>query len=165
MPLDVTIVGKSDLEKLAHAFDGINDNARIYALQGTQEISLAIAMQGERNLSRREGGGRYDRGVATVVAVEATNGWGAALITPWLGMEFGGNLTFLWGDAFGTGWDFPGGEDSRMWAPWHQDDEQGYIIGAAWNELDRGNSTADALAASMFAGFNLELDKAGVPEK
>lgn len=165
MALDVTIVGKSDLDKLASAFDQLNANARIYAKQGSQEVALAVAQIGEGNLRERHGGGRYQRSVATVVAVEAQNGWGSALITPWLGMEFGGHVTMLWGTAYGTGWDFPGGEDSHMWAPWHSDTAQGYIIGAAWSELDKGGDVEDAMAAAMIAGIDHEFDQAGVPKK
>jgi len=165
LALDVTIVGKSDLDKLANAFDGLAGNARVYALQGSQTVALAVTAVGEANLDKRAGGGRYMRSVAEVVAVEAANGWGAALITPWLGMEFGGFVTMLWGNAFGTGWDFPGGESSRMWAPWHSTSEEGYIIGAAWTELERGASVDDALAAAMVAGIDMEMDKAGVPKK
>jgi hypothetical protein len=157
--VNVEILGKDDVESLKQAMSGLAGNAKTYAKEGTKAVAEAVQAVGEANLKDRAGGGRYSREVATVVTVEDDSSWSTVLITPWLGMEFGGYVTFLWGHKMGSSWQ--GLEP--MWAPFHRSSAKGYIIGAAWSELDRGKAD-DALAEAMLLGIDIEMDQAGVPK-
>ncbi len=139
-----------------------NVDIKGFAVRGTEEIAKAVVQEAEANLANREGGGKYSRAVASVEEVEDSDGWAAALFTPWLGMEFGGHITNVFGNRIGTG-RANSINLEPMWAPWHSDVEQGYILGAAWAGMDQEQAT-EMLADLGIDAYDEAFDRAGVPE-
>ena len=152
-----------DIDKAKDATVKAAANMRQFAKAGTQVVAEAVAVAGQQNLDRRHGGGRYSLSVsgASTRAVDAGDHWAAVLDTPWLGMEFGGYLTFFWGFRAGTGWEGV----TPMWAPTLQGDDRGtsgYILGAAWTELNKSGDPTDAVVAATLAGWIQEFESAGL---
>jgi hypothetical protein len=133
-----------------------------FTVKGTQQVADAVSQIGAINLAMRQGGGKYKRSVARVFSAESSEGWSAVLQTPWMGMEFGGLTTWIYGHGFGTDRKPKNGATIKpMWAPWHEDFAEGYIIGSAWVEMDRGTATKDVADAAL-AAYTMEFDKAGL---
>lgn len=152
-----------DIDKAKDATVKAAQNMRQFAKAGTEVVSEAVSEIGRRNLAARAGGGRYSLSIsgASVEAVESNDAWGAVLSTPWLGMEFGGYATFYWGFKAGTGW----AGVTPMWAPTLRGagrGTDGYIIGAAWTELNKSGDPTDAVVAATLAGWIQEFEAAGL---
>jgi len=159
-------VPTEDIDKAIEATQKAAQNMRQFAKAGTQVVSEAVAIAGQQNLDRRHGGGRYSLSVsgASTRAAENRDGWAAVLDTPWLGMEFGGYLTFFWGFRAGTGWEGV----TPMWAPTLRGDDRGtdgYILGAAWTELNKSGEPSEAVVAATLAGWVQEFESAGLNVK
>lgn len=148
------------LKAVQDAMDNVDIKG--FAVRGTKEVAEATVVIAQMNLNAREGGGKYSRAVADVDTVEDSDGWGAVLFTPWFGMEFGGHITNVWGHRIGTGRQDAIGLEP-MWAPWHRDVEQGYILGGAWAEMDEDKAT-EILADAGLEAYTVAFDNAGVPE-
>lgn len=134
-----------------------------FALQGLKGITDLIAQVGDIKLQMRAGGGRWPRGVASVYNEKQSKGWAAVLETPFMGMEWGGYVTNVYGMQFGTDRRVAAGFES-MWAPWHGDYAQGYIIGSTWTEMSDGEATR-AEADAVLAGYTAAFDKVGLKRK
>lgn len=153
-------VDAESLEAVRKAMDNVEIQA--FAVRGTEEIAKAVVEEAQSNLDQRAGGGKYTRAVAEVDTVEESDGWAAALFTPWLGMEFGGYITNVFSNRVGTGRAGTLGLEP-MWAPWHSDVAQGYILGAAWSDMNQ-EKAVEALADLGLEAYEEAFDKEGVPE-
>lgn len=170
--MDITVLGKDELTNFRDAMDAIGAEAHIWAKESTEVVAKVIVEIGRKNLENREGGGKYTRQVASVEVLEDREGFAAALLTPWMGMEFGGNRTVVWSgttESPNNHFNYIGSGRSEkiglepMWAPWHETSKKGYIIGATWNALDKGEATG-AMADAMLAGIVATFDEHGVEE-
>lgn len=158
MATDEIVIQSEDLDNAAKALGNVETRQLVLdALEQTADIIQKI---GEVNLKNREGGGKYTRAVASVETVESSDGWGVELDTPWFGMEFGGHVTNVYGNKIGSSRSAAIGLEP-MWAPWHQDFAQGYIIGAAWTESQ--GDVEEFVTNAVEKGIDVELDKEGVP--
>lgn len=149
-----------DMEKAKRAT--ADAPVREYSKRALSGIAARIAKLAERNLRDRHGGGKYTRSVADIVTQDAGNDAVAVVLqTPWFGMEFGGMITNVYGRRIGTGRAEQIGL-KPMWAPWHRDDRQGYIIGSAYyQETDPEKVTAEVADATLKA-YSDSYDKAGL---
>lgn len=153
---------QNDLAVAVEATKEAASQMKEWAKSGSQVIADAVAEAGEMNLARRAGGGRYSLSVsgAQVTTREGTDGWEAVLQTPWLGMEFGGYAVWYWGFKAGTSWD----TYEPMWAPTITEGRstRGYVIGAAWTELEKSGEPTDAMVEATLAGWRETFQRTGL---
>ncbi len=131
-----------------------------FALEGSKGVAEVVRKVGNIKLQQREGGGRWSirKGRARVITEAVGDGWATVLSTKFMGMEWGGFVTNVYGNKFGTK---RAGEAGLkpMWAPWHRDYKKGYIIGSTWIELDKGEATGK-MADQVMRAYRQEFDKA-----
>ena len=148
----------TDIERLKWALESVP--VETFALQGTKEVAEVVQRVGELNLAMRAGGGKYIRSVARLFTAPKNDGWAAVFQSPFMGMEWGGWVTNVFGNKIGS-------ERSKaiglkpMWAPWHRDYEQGYIIGSAWSSLGSGEAT-EKQADQVLRAYTKRFDEAGL---
>ena len=156
-------MAQTDIDKALAATEKAAVSMREWALNGTQAVSDAVSTQGARNLAAREGGGKYSLSVsqARVIAEQTATGWQSILETPWLGMEFGGTARWYFGFKAGTGWS----TWKPMWAPTLRGTdrtEKGYIMGAAWSELNRSGDPTNAMVNATLEGWRKAFKDEGL---
>lgn len=149
----------NDLEALKNAL--ATAEVREFALKASQELADALAIIGTMNLTRRAGGGKWPRGAGSVKAEPGRgDSWQAVLSTPFMGMEWGGHVTNVYGRRIGSSRAGQIGLEP-MWAPWHKSYQEGYILGEAWIEMGRGDASK-AEADAVLAAYTEAFDKAGL---
>lgn len=149
----------NDLEALQHALSSVE--VRKFALKASQDLADKLAIIGTMNLQRRAGGGKYPRGVARVTSEQGKgDSWSAVLNTPYMGMEWGGHVTVVYGRRIGSGHAARIGLEP-MWAPWHRQYQQGHILGEAWTDMGKGEATEEE-ANAVLAAYTEAFDKAGL---
>lgn len=149
----------SDLEALQSAL--ANVPVRQFALEGTRNLAETLARIGDMNLRSRMGGGRWPRGVGSVNVKQSTgDSWYAELSSPFMGMEWGGYVTNIWGNKHGTNKSGAVGL-KPMWAPWHREYKQGYILGAAFTEIGTSDAQQE-MAEKVLNAYTQAFDQAGL---
>ena len=114
----------NDLSKAIGGLQTAINNYEDWALAGSKVVVKEVDRLGKRNLLLRKGGGKYKRSVASIFTSKGLQSWSVTLRTPWMGMEWGGLTTWVWGKPFGTEKRNKAGFQP-MWAPWHRKTEQG----------------------------------------
>jgi len=150
-----------DFERFKKAIAASQGAIRAWMLDGTRLVSEGVVRNAEVNLALRAGGGKYLRAAADIRLVEGSDTFSAAMATPWLGIEFGGWVTNVFGHAIGTERQAEIGL-APMWAPWHNSTEKGYIMGSAWAELSKSGDASKAIGSIVLDGYREEFSKAGV---
>lgn len=163
---DTFSVTSPDLIALRKSFAefATSRGVRSWAIQGTEALAKTVVTMADANIRSRgrERGEHWKRSNAHVYAQAKGDGWETKLETPWLGVEFGGKWQNVWGNwvhqdrmqMLGS---------SPMWAPWHRDQDQGYIMGSAWAELERTGDVTALPADAVMAGITQTFDQQGVP--